>query len=80
MELPKTTLMYLGRMLRNRADSIVRQPLPSKFLFLLSRLDASRRKELAALHRFWGRSSQKSGDANEPRQESGRSDKERTER
>ena len=72
--------MYLGKMLRNRAGSIVRQPLPSKFLFLLSRLDATSRKELAALHRFWERSSQKSADANKPRKESGHSDTERTER
>ena len=80
MELSKATLKHLGKMLRKSADSVVREPLPSRFLFLLSRLDATRRKELAALHRFWERSSRKSGDAREPHQESGRSDKERTER
>ena len=80
MELSKATLKHLGKILRKNADPIVRQPLPSRFLFLLSRLDATRLKELAALHRFWGRSSRKSGDAGEPHQERGRSDQQRTER
>jgi hypothetical protein len=62
VELPKETLKHLGKLLREKTSAVIKKPLPSSFLFLLSELDTRRVKEREALHRFWKRSTGQAND------------------